>query len=216
MNYTDGTYGSPIDINLTAGQTWSNFTWDNDTFASGVVAWKIYANDSSGFENVTGGMTFSVVNVSFEVTLPNGSTTYSSISGTSTLDEDINATTSDDKNVTVCIRGTSDCQNSTIIGDLTNVSNFRINNTGSVNENITMCINESLPSSIVLFGTKTADPYDASLYVIPNCSDGVWIANSSLPVNAVDEFWIWANFTGVSVNDATQRKLYINSTESGT
>jgi len=59
-NYTDGTYGSPIDINLTPGKTWSNFTWDNDTFILGVVAWKIYANDSAGNENVTGGMTFTV------------------------------------------------------------------------------------------------------------------------------------------------------------
>ncbi|NIO45028.1 MAG: PGF-pre-PGF domain-containing protein [Candidatus Aenigmarchaeota archaeon] len=60
VNYTDGNYSSPYDINLTAGETWSNFTWDNDTFELGVVAWKIYANDSAGNENVTGNMTFSV------------------------------------------------------------------------------------------------------------------------------------------------------------
>jgi PGF-pre-PGF domain-containing protein len=60
FNYTDGTYNSPIDINLTSGETWSNFTWDNNTFESGVVAWKIYANDSAGNENVTGEMTLSV------------------------------------------------------------------------------------------------------------------------------------------------------------
>ncbi len=60
FNYTDGTYGSPTDINLTPGETWSNFTWDNDTFISGVVAWKIYANDSAENENVTGETTFTV------------------------------------------------------------------------------------------------------------------------------------------------------------
>jgi PGF-pre-PGF domain-containing protein len=60
FNYTDGTYSSPYDINLSAGETWSNFTWDNNTFESGVVAWKIYANDSAGNENVTGNMTFTV------------------------------------------------------------------------------------------------------------------------------------------------------------
>ncbi|MHA1953439.1 MAG: hypothetical protein ACW96U_05800, partial [Candidatus Heimdallarchaeaceae archaeon] len=60
-NYTDGTYGSPIDINLTGSETWSNFTWDNDTFISGVVAWRIYANDSSGNDNVTGEMTINVI-----------------------------------------------------------------------------------------------------------------------------------------------------------
>ncbi len=60
FNYTDGTYDSPIDINLSLDETWSNFTWDNDTFISGVVAWKVYSNDSSSNENVTGEMTFTV------------------------------------------------------------------------------------------------------------------------------------------------------------
>jgi hypothetical protein len=69
FNYTDGTYGSPIDINLTADETWSNFTWDNDTFVTGVVAWKIYANDSIGNENVTGETTFNVNPGRLEVNL---------------------------------------------------------------------------------------------------------------------------------------------------
>jgi hypothetical protein len=54
-----GVYSSPIDINLTNGQTWSNFTWQNSSF-TGVVAWKIYANDTSGNQNVTGEMYFTV------------------------------------------------------------------------------------------------------------------------------------------------------------
>jgi len=60
-NWTGGTHGSPININLTAGETWSNFTWQNSTFGCGVVGWKIYANETiSGNENVTGQMTFTV------------------------------------------------------------------------------------------------------------------------------------------------------------
>ncbi|MFQ6068091.1 MAG: hypothetical protein ACE5KD_00955 [Candidatus Bathyarchaeia archaeon] len=71
-NYTDGTYDSPIDINLTIGETWSNFTWQNTTFV-GTVAWKIYANDSAGNENVTGEMTFEVLPPYLEVNWTSGS-----------------------------------------------------------------------------------------------------------------------------------------------
>jgi hypothetical protein len=54
-------YGSPYDINLTAGQTWSNFTWQNNSVEGGtVVGWRIYANNSYGRPNVTDVMTFTV------------------------------------------------------------------------------------------------------------------------------------------------------------
>jgi len=68
-NWTSGSYG-PIDINLTGTQTWSNFTWQNSSVAGGtVVAWKIYANDTAGNENVTGQMTFTVQPSWLEVSL---------------------------------------------------------------------------------------------------------------------------------------------------
>jgi hypothetical protein len=82
-NYTTN-YGSPMDINLTAGQTWSNFTWDNNTFASGVVAWKIYANDSGNNENVTsqGYFTVYVPDAAFAIAMPTDFT-FTSITATS-------------------------------------------------------------------------------------------------------------------------------------
>ncbi|MEM7821654.1 MAG: hypothetical protein QXX38_02485, partial [Candidatus Aenigmatarchaeota archaeon] len=39
---------------------WTNFSWKNDSFLSGSVAWKIYVNDTTGKENVTGEKTFYV------------------------------------------------------------------------------------------------------------------------------------------------------------
>ena len=53
-NYTDGTYGSPIYLNNLAN-SWVlvNFSWKNDSFLAGSVAWKIYVNDTTGKENVT-------------------------------------------------------------------------------------------------------------------------------------------------------------------
>ncbi|MCD6371356.1 MAG: hypothetical protein J7L39_01400 [Candidatus Aenigmarchaeota archaeon] len=47
-----------------ASEGWSNFTWKNSSVPVGtVIAWKIYANDSAGNENVTDIMTFKVVPV---------------------------------------------------------------------------------------------------------------------------------------------------------
>ncbi len=212
--------------------TWKNASWyafsstpENATNVTvlnstpnTVVAWCFYANDSNGNWNNTNcqaGNEFwlNTTIASFAVTIPNNSVIFSSTAGNATPDEEFNSSTGDEKNVTVWVKGTAYKQNSTYIGDVNNIANFKVNNTGNVNENITMCINESLPSSIVLFGTKSENPYDTQ-YIIPVCSSGAWVANSSLPVNAMDEFWIWANFTYANVNDATVIKLYINSTES--
>jgi hypothetical protein len=68
---------------------------------------------------------------------------------------------------------------------------------------------------MILFGTLTNDPYNVPT-IIPNCTYSAWKANESLPINAIDEFWIWTNFTSVAVGDDTTRELYINATQSGT
>lgn len=90
-NWTSGSYG-PIDINLTGTQTWSNFTWQNSSVTGGtVVAWKIYANDTAGNENVTGQMTFTVQSSWLEVSLIEPGTGYTtSIKQNDTLN--VNAT----------------------------------------------------------------------------------------------------------------------------
>lgn len=60
VNYTDGTYGSPMSLGDVAETwTWSNFTWRNDS-VSGFVGWRIHYNDSIGRENSTGIETFYV------------------------------------------------------------------------------------------------------------------------------------------------------------
>jgi len=57
-NYTNS-YDSPK--TLTGTSTWSNFTWQNSSlFSEGtkIINWKIYANDTEGYENVTSEMNF--------------------------------------------------------------------------------------------------------------------------------------------------------------
>ncbi|MCK4491203.1 MAG: hypothetical protein KAU03_01165, partial [Candidatus Altiarchaeales archaeon] len=52
-------YGSPK--NLTGASGWSNFTWSNSSTAPGTkVAWRIYANDTTGNTNHTDVMSFTV------------------------------------------------------------------------------------------------------------------------------------------------------------
>ncbi|MEA3255725.1 MAG: hypothetical protein U9Q22_07830 [Candidatus Altiarchaeota archaeon] len=53
-----GIYNSPQALSGT--QDWSNFTWTNLSFTQGQLGWRIYANDTSGNENLTPIMTLGV------------------------------------------------------------------------------------------------------------------------------------------------------------
>jgi parallel beta-helix repeat protein len=193
--------------------TWSNVTKNTPSVAGALIRWCVYANDTSNNWNGTSCsnpfMLTTTANVSFLVTLPNN-IAYSSSVGT-TADEEFNATASTIANVSPYVRATTYKQNSTVVGDATNIANFIVNNTGDYSENITMCINASLSSKIAVWGTRSNNPY-SSPGTIPACSAGSWIANSSLSANVIDQFWIWTNFTGSSVDDSTVRELYINAT----
>jgi len=58
VNYT-GMHGSPINFNGEANQwMWANFSWQNTSFLSGVVGWKIYLIDVTNKQNVTEGSFF--------------------------------------------------------------------------------------------------------------------------------------------------------------
>ncbi len=93
-----GIYGSPFDINLTSGQTWSNFTWSNSSVAAGtVIQWKIFANDTNGNENVTSTGIFSI---------DNSTPTYSNLLSTPAIYNQTfqtNATWQDNVNISTVI-----------------------------------------------------------------------------------------------------------------
>jgi len=58
VNYTDK-YGSPIYFNGEENQwVWANFSWQNTSFLSGVVGWKIYLIDTTNKQNMTEGSFF--------------------------------------------------------------------------------------------------------------------------------------------------------------
>jgi len=61
VNYSST--GRIVDINLTSTQTWSNFTWQNTSVSPGQrIAIKVYANDTSGNENVSDSMIWTIDN----------------------------------------------------------------------------------------------------------------------------------------------------------
>jgi outer membrane protein assembly factor BamB len=90
-----------IKINLTQGQTWSNFTWQNSSVPAGwVIGWRVYANDSSGNENKTDLMFFFVNASEMWVFSTNGTVISSSAVGDINDDSSIDVVFgSFDKNV---------------------------------------------------------------------------------------------------------------------
>ena len=56
MNYTNGTYGSPIAAGWKAN--WTNFSWWNESIKNNWINWFVWANDSAGNENKSSNATF--------------------------------------------------------------------------------------------------------------------------------------------------------------
>ncbi len=62
VNYTDGTYGSPMYIGSNITWNWSNFTWWNESIlGDSYVGWRIWYNDTAGNWNGTDIQSFRVV-----------------------------------------------------------------------------------------------------------------------------------------------------------
>ena len=74
VNYTDGSYGSPMDVSAPADTwKWSNFTWNNPSKDAGAhIGWRIWYNDTTGNWNGTDIATFDVVKV-YSLYMPEGS-----------------------------------------------------------------------------------------------------------------------------------------------
>lgn len=61
INLTAGAYRSPKDMGDVTTWTWSNFTWQNSSVPGGtIVGWRIYYNDTNGYENGTDIKAFTV------------------------------------------------------------------------------------------------------------------------------------------------------------
>jgi hypothetical protein len=161
-NYTDGTtYGSPKDINLITGETWSNYSWKNTTIAADmVVAWRIYANDSANNVNFTEG-TFlvKIPDATFTVAMPTAYTFYNitnesetTASNTTPRNISFNFSTIPQYWVEPCAG--SDCTNSQQNASL-NRPIYLIKATGNVPIDIGIRLNASLPTGLAMGANAT-------------------------------------------------------------
>ena len=136
-NYTDNTYESPK--TLSGLSDWSNFTWQNNSLVGTlIIAWKIYANDTEGYENVTSEMTFTAYGCSIAIGLSDilaDGITFGSLNQGETGDATGNNGASEtDYNITlqvsgccctpntvdVYIKGASDLKSGSYVLDLSN------------------------------------------------------------------------------------------------
>jgi len=79
-NHTDNLYGSPLSMGSTVA-TWTtaNFSWYNTTTAGNTgVGWRIWFNDSSGNENVTDNLVFTI-QPTISISLVTASTSFETL-----------------------------------------------------------------------------------------------------------------------------------------
>jgi len=105
---------------------WSNFTWSG--IGNGVVAWKIYYNDTSGNENATNIMTFNVIDVAPETPMLNSPsngavnqplTVKLNITVKDENGDSLDVTFYDDENKTICSK--KDQENGIVICEWKNL-----------------------------------------------------------------------------------------------
>ena len=172
------------------------------------IKWQVWANKTGGESNQTDVFEFTTtsaaVNVNFFISIIDGLIIVSNSTGNGTADLEINATTSNSKEVNPCVVGqSSNCQTASI-----GVYNFT--NNGDVAVQWLAYLNTSLPSSIIVWGSLDNDP---ETNIIPINDTEAAVVNASIAVNGVEELWVWANFTDSSISDEIVIQLWLNSTE---
>jgi len=220
-NYTDGTYGSPFNINLTAGQTWSNFSWKNITFASGVVAWKIYANDSENNQNVTaqGYITVYVPDAAFAVAMPTTYTFTSIIATTEVSPTNTSPTNMSFNFSTIPEYWVQPCSGSICSGGGQQAGPthpiYYINVTGNVPINIGIRLNQTLTTGLALGANASCSGgYVSCQSTIQNIGNTYVSLVSELDhINSYANVTLYANLTSTSVPAGQSvYEILINST----
>jgi len=140
--------------------------------------------------------------VAFSVTLPDSSTTNSS--GTSTSDIYFNCTDGGGNcaDLEPCLTGGSNCQN---ISTTTPI--FEYDNIGTVNIDLGIYFNTTLPSCITVYGNTTA-----SCTGTPIANNQVTINSSFAPLGGTMKYYLCADFATCSALDET-RQLTHNGTQ---
>ena len=222
VNYTGGVHGSPIDINLTAGQTWSNYSWQNTTIqADMVVAWRIYANDSENNTNFTEG-TFLVhiPDATFAVAMPVNYQFYtinneSENTATNTTPRNISFNFTDIPQYWIQPCAAGDCTNNNQSG--INKPIYFIDATGNVLIDIGIKLNQSLPSGLSMCGNSSCTgSCSATSACTAITTNYVQLVNDLSPVEPNRaNVTLYANLTGPVTPGETGREILINASYQG-
>lgn len=137
-----------------------------------------------------------VVGIQFTITLIDGTESEASESGNTTAkDIDFNVSASTEANVTPYVEAT---QQTTLL----EIINFTNDGSGPVQWLVSL--NDSIPSTIVLFATLTGNQADTPRYI--NSTSNLTV-NASIGAGKVEELWLWVNTSSSSVNDNRSRDL---------
>jgi len=221
---TSISYG-PIRINLTAGQSWSNFTWYNSSVASGTaIEWRIWVNDSTGNLNVTPAVTFIFDRVSptITITTPVNNSYNNSLAGY----DWINGTVSDDvamsaSGINVSIRGT-------------NASSYQVYNFTTENNTLLAIENSSttlsdgqfvvtigyqdkagnVQNTTVVFYKDTTAP--SAVYGLTNSTSGKYRPNSTQVITVLASDALQTNQTATLNYYLSYNNTWLTATMTGT
>ncbi|NYZ78595.1 DNRLRE domain-containing protein [Candidatus Micrarchaeota archaeon] len=221
--YANGTYNTSTSlvndswVAFTSGMCgtaytdcWSNVTKLVNSTVGANVSWCFYVNDTSNNWNssscsnpfvylTTGAATV----ISFTITLPGQSAITAAEGGNATADIEFNLTSGNTAtNVLPCLAGTSTCQTS-------GTPIFVFSNTGSATLNWYIYLDSNTPAHITLKGKSDNSPAGAT-----TITTGGWLVASSIAPSGSQNAWLWTDFSGASVDDATSRTLKNNATSS--
>jgi len=139
--------------------------------------------------------------VGFTITLPSQDPVYAAEGGNATANIEFNLTGGNTAtDVAPCLASTTTCQTDAI-------PIFQFTNTGSATLNWYIYLDSSLPASITLKGDTDSNPAGATTITTSG-----WLVASSIPASESRSAWLWADFNGASVSDATTRSLINNAT----
>lgn len=129
-------------------------------------------------------------NLEFEVWFPGNVNCTSSATGTCTNFLNFTSSTGGNTKYANCTVQGGSAQDDT-------TACFRIDNTGTVNLNMSMSLNASEPSGVDVWAAKTFAGMTDATFVDINTT--YWIFNSSLiPAHTNATVWVWVNFTAAS------------------
>ncbi len=193
-------------VAMTGTLDWSNVTKLITSTEEATVKWCVYANNTGGAWNSTSCsnpfvyLTTAQV-VGFTITLPGQNPVDAAEEGNATADIEFNLTGGNTaSNVAPCIAATSTCQTS-------GTPIFVFTNTGTATLSWYVYLDTNMPASMTLKGKTNNDPAGATTITTTG-----WLVASSIAPSNSQNAWLWTDFTGAKVSDATSRTLKNNAT----